>query len=117
MKRRITLALAFVLAAGLVCAENYYLSVSATTTSATKMLPKYSDSVMLCNAAASANIAYVRLYTVIDVDNGATGAATSSSSDIAIGACKSWTRGSGKPQWAAVAIISAGTSTVTIDAD
>ena len=116
--RRLTLfVFALALAAGMVYAENYFLSVSATTTSTTKLLPKFSAGVMLCNDAASANIAYVRLFNQTDVDLDKTGAATSSHSAIAIGACKSWSRGSGQPAWAAVAIVSAGTSTVTIDAD
>ena len=115
--RRLIVALALLALAAGAGAENYFLSVSATTTSATKILPKYSANVMLCNDSGSANVAYVRLFTTEDVDQNDTGAATSSNSSLAIGACKSWGRGYNAPPWAAVAIVSAGTSTVTIDAD
>ena len=98
-------------ATGLVYAEPQFQSVSATNSAQYVVLSKAAQSVLICNDAASANIAYFRLFEEGD----APGAAVATSSPLAIGACKSF----GEPDWGkrfvSLSILSAGTSTVTID--
>lgn len=106
----IALALALALVAGMVVAETNYQTASVTNTASYLLLTKAAQSVLICNDSASANIAYFRLFEAGD----SVAAATTSSSPLAIGACKSFGNTGGK-LFTSLSLLSAGTSTINID--
>lgn len=96
-------------AAAIVWAEPYYVSIGATTTAATATFPKPGATVLACNDGTG--IAYARLFTELEIP----AAATSANSQIPVGACISWTKGTTEPaNWKAINVLSASTSTVRV---
>jgi hypothetical protein len=109
MKRLLTFALTLALLVGTAWTEPYYVSLSATTTATTYYFGKTGASVMSCNDGAG--IAYQRLFDEFDTP----AAATTSSTQIPVGACLTFTKPPTEPgYWASLSILSASTSTVRV---
>lgn len=116
MIRRLAALLIALLIAGALHAEVLFVSISATGTSSTTTFSRVSRGALVCNSSASANVAHIRLFS----DGDTPAAATTSSSPIAIGACKSFdydTYGQGGRGWKYLSVIAAASGTATVQVD
>lgn len=86
--KRLLVVLGLLLAAGVLYAETAFNSASVTATSQYVRFPSPRAAVTICNASASANTLYFRLFNESDT----LGAATTSNAPLAVGACLSFSK-------------------------